>query len=261
MAPGEQTTSVIGARRRFVVGLSVSAALAEREAGPEKRFNMRTAIPKTGIDPMWAVETNPDIPFPAPIDEPALGLMGMWMFGLPARTRTLPSPSPTSPKQLRPARKSPSTPMNARLELQDKILRPTKKSRTALVEHCKTQQTLIAAAESPTGPCRLAHQNPPNATRKNSPGQGHTPICKRNTRTTKPPKSPSAYPLEDPHFYDTFNFKTHASIASPVGHADDVEVHIFDPNGLLDALPAALLGGGLFTCLAALTAKRRPISA
>jgi len=62
--------------------------------------------------------------------------------------------------------------------------------------------------------------------------------------------------LDDPSFYTDF-FKTRPSIASPVGHADEVETRFFAPDGVLDGIPAGLLVAGLFMLAELLAGKAK----
>jgi hypothetical protein len=214
----------------------------------EERVLYRRQISRTGATPDWVEAVHPLVDSPAPFDEPALALVGMWTLGG--------GPNPHSALALAHVAQQIGQLEIAwdgyerAVELGDAFA-PDAAAREALVRHCRAAQAAIARAEAPADPAGWEA----TTRRRHREELAWAHQYQGEYEAWEAGQIERGVPLEAPGFYEEF-FKTHPPIASPVGHADELEVHYFKPNGVADALPAGVLGGGLAMLAGALGAKR-----
>jgi hypothetical protein len=129
---------------------------------------------------------------------------------------------------------------------------PDTKVRQTLIDYCQNQQAAIAKFESPDAPDAWTA-----ATRQRHVAElAWARQYQDDYHAWEAKQIAAGVALDDPSFYTDF-FKTRPSIASPVGHADEVETRFFAPDGVLDGIPAGLLVAGLFMLAELLAGKAK----
>ncbi len=237
-------------RSQMVGYLSAPADWLDANASIEDRVAERTRIPSVDTSATWSAVVDPELASQVPFDEPALALMGMWMLGG--------GPNPNSAMAMADIAVQVGQNEIAwdgferALEMKESFS-PDAKVRQALVDYCAKQQAVIAKYESPDAPDEWTTK-----TRQRHVAElAWARQYQDDYHAWEAKQIAAGIALDDPSFYTGF-FHGRPSIASPVGHVDEVEKRFFAPDSILDGAPAGVLLAGIFMLLAAMSKARSP---
>jgi hypothetical protein len=241
--------SVTHIERFLAVGGGRELALAvERESLQPRPVQVTSCITKVGAEEGWSEAVKSSQPVPAPFDEPALGIVGMWRLGGGAH--------PIFAKALGEIMMRVGQRYIAWCAYERAIrlvghVWPDPKIQEKFAEQCRRRQALI---EGQLPRAEVADLRP-RFEEELAYGQKYQEDYQLyEARSIAAGKS-----LDDPHFYDQFNAE-HEPIASPVGAADVllVEPHTFFKFRV--PLASMILYAGLFAfgtaCLLRVVNKR-----
>jgi hypothetical protein len=227
-----QPESVAGTRAALGLPrwtLRVSDALKTGKLSDAEREQLRNMIM-----PLYLVDGTA-----VPFDEPTLGIIGMWRYGAGANAHFALALGKIMLDVGQPYIAWDAFERAARLA--DGFW-PDPAIRQKFIDHCRARQHDIEAALNDVTPQQLRVAFDAELKRGTDYQQAY--------QEYESDKLAHGARTDDPHFYDDFN-STHGSIASDVGHADEVFFVPDGPAGLTAELPAAILGGGIFAFITA----------
>jgi hypothetical protein len=223
------------------------ASLIETTLSNDVRTSLRMHVNLMELDADWAAAVHSPFTGKYPSDEPLLGMIGMWTLG----------GGPNPHFALAIARLMEAC--DERFIAWDAYERacefpagfwPTGDASATLIRYCRARQDAIARSIAPTDPAGWQAQQRKAHAEELAWGRAYQQAYQDFERK----QIEAGVSLDDPHFYDAF-FKDRPSIASAVGHADDIFVTQLQPRYWMDYLPCVTLGVGV--CLLVDEVRRR----